>query len=186
MRVIAIAGLSCSGKTTLAHRLSREYDAPVIALDDYYLPLSELTFEERTACNFDAPEIFDHLLLAKHLDTLHQGRTIEKPVYDFVEFTRATETQLVAPAATVILEGMYSLHWDSINALTQERIFLDVPPAVCLERRIARDTVHRGRTPEEVRWRFERDVMPMYERFVYPSRVWATVSADQVAVETHL
>jgi len=66
----------------------------------------------------------------------------------------------VTSAATMILEGMY-----------------DVPPAVCLDRRIQRDTQQRGRTPEEVQWRFEKDVMPMYERFVYPSRVWATASA---------
>lgn len=185
MRVIAIAGLSCSGKTTLAQELSRQFDAPVIALDDYYLALSEYTFEERTAFNFDAPEIFDHELLAQHLKTLHKGIAVEKPVYDFVEFTRAQETQLVYPAETVILEGMYALHWESINALCQERIFLDVDPAICLDRRIRRDTAQRGRTPDEVRWRFERDVLPMYERHVYPSRIWATHSADIFSATRH-
>lgn len=177
MRVIAIAGLSCSGKTTLAQTLSRRLNAPIIALDDYYLPLSEFTFEERTACNFDAPEIFDHELLHSHLSRLHRREPIEKPVYDFVEFTRAQEIQVVEPAPTIILEGMYSLFWEPINALTHDRIFLDVAPEVCLQRRIDRDTAQRGRNPEEVRWRFERDVMPMYERFVYPSRRWATADA---------
>jgi len=77
MSVIAIAGLSCSGKTTLAQKLSQRFDAPVIALDDYYLPLSEFSFEERAACNFDAPEIFDFQLLESHLRSLQREEPIE-------------------------------------------------------------------------------------------------------------
>ncbi|MEQ1822941.1 MAG: uridine kinase [Fimbriimonadaceae bacterium] len=174
MHLIAIAGLSCSGKTTLAQKLSETLTAPIIALDDYYLALRDFSFEQRTKCNFDAPEMFDHALLLDHLCRLRDGKPIQKPVYDFVTFTRSPETQVILPSSHVILEGMYSLLWPEINTLAEVRVFLDVEPATCLGRRIERDVSQRGRTPEEVAWRFERDVMPMYEKFLVPTKDSAT------------
>ncbi len=182
MHLIAIAGLSCSGKTTLAQKLSHQLGAPIIALDDYYLSLSEFSFEERTKCNFDAPEMFDHALLLSHLSLLRVGRPIQKPVYDFVTFMRSPETQVILPSSHVILEGMYSLLWPAINEIAGVRVFLDVDPSVCLERRIERDVSQRGRTPEEVRWRFERDVMPMYEKFLLPTLQSATHVCEGLSV----
>lgn len=171
MHLIAIAGLSCSGKSTLANLLAERFSAPVIALDDYYLPFTDLTLGERTKLNFDAPEMLDFPLLVQDLERLQSGESIEVPIYDFVEFTRGVETRRLGPSGVVILEGQYSLFSSSVNRLAQTRVFLDVDPMVCLRRRIQRDTVQRGRTKDEVQWRFMRHVMPMYERYVGPSQV---------------
>ena len=164
MHAIGIAGLSCSGKTTLANRLALRLEAPVISLDDYYLGFEELSLEERKTLNFDAPEMFDSPLLLSHLEALACGNEILHPSYDFVEFSRGPESVRLAPSEFVIVEGQYALFWPEVNALLHSRIYLDIDPMACLERRIARDVLQRGRSEEEVRWRFQRDVLPMYEK----------------------
>lgn len=174
MRVVLIGGLSCSGKTTLAESLARRWHAPILRLDDYYLPLTELTFEERTLRNFDAPDILDVELLCAHVAALSAGRSVDVPTYDFVAFTRAPHTHAVHPHETLIVEGQLTLHFPELVSRAETRVFLDVCPEECLNRRIARDVRTRGRTPEEVRMRFERDVRPMYEAYVSPSRAHAT------------
>jgi uridine kinase len=177
--------LSCSGKTTLANRLANRLDAPVISLDDYYLPFSELSFEERTRLNFDAPEMFDSPLLLQNLKGLKEGRDALHPSYDFVEFTRGMEEVRIPPSPYVVVEGQYALFWPEINSLFDVRIFLDIDPDVCLLRRIQRDTVQRGRTEEEVRWRFGRDVLPMYEQYMRGTADHASIVVRQVE-EPHL
>lgn len=174
MNIIAIAGLSCSGKSTLANLLADRTGASVLALDDYYLPLQEYSLEERHRMNFDAPELYDFNLLRQDLEKLTQGESIETPVYDFVEFTRAPETRRLDPHPFLVIEGQYALFCPLINELTTSRIFLEVDPVECLNRRIHRDVVQRGRTRDEVQWRFMHHVLPMYEKHVYPTKLKST------------
>lgn len=173
--IIAIAGLSCSGKSTTARLIAEELSAPVLSLDDYYLPLTELTLEERKRCNFDAPEMFDMPLLQEHLWELLNSEPIAKPHYDFFEFTRVGACDIVEPAPYIVLEGQYSLFWSEINQLCRTRIFLDVTPLECLARRVYRDVHTRGRDETEVRWRFHNHVLPMFDRHIHPSRENATM-----------
>jgi uridine kinase len=184
-RIIGIAGLSCSGKTTLANRLANRLNAPVISLDDYYLSLDEIPFEARTQLNFDAPEMFDSRLLLTHLAQLKQGREILHPTYDFVTFTRGIEEVRIEPSEYIVVEGQYALYWQEINALIDSKVFLDIDPLMCLDRRIARDVLQRGRSEEEVRWRFQRDVLPMYEAHMWPTSKEATICIRKIE-EPHL
>lgn len=178
VHVVAIAGLSCSGKSTTARLLAAELDAPLLCLDDYYLPLTELSMDERHACNFDAPEMFDMPLLRDHLWELLNGRPIQKPKYDFIAFTRAPETEAVEPSEFIVVEGQYAMFWPEINQLTRTRAFIDISPLECLRRRILRDVQQRGRDESEVRWRFHHHVLPMFDRFMHPSREHATLILD--------
>lgn len=168
--IIAIAGLTCSGKTTLARRIADLAEAPLLAFDDYYLPLTEYSLDERKRFNFDAPELFDHVLLAEHLAQLDSGLAVDTPTYSFTEFTRLPETRRIEATPVLVLEGQYALFWPEIYAQCQTRIYLDMDPQVCLARRIARDVADRGRTPDEVRWRFNEHVLPMYERHMKETR----------------
>ncbi len=180
MHIIGIAGLSCSGKTTLANRLSLRLEAPVISLDDYYLGFEELSLEERKTLNFDAPEMFDSPLLLSHLHSLARGEEIHHPSYDFVEFARGPESVRLSPSDYVIVEGQYTLFWPEINELLSSRIYLDIAPMHCLERRIERDILQRNRSEEEVRWRFHRDVLPMFEKHMQATSKAATIVIYEV------
>jgi uridine kinase len=172
-KLIAIAGMSCSGKTTLANRVANQFDAPVISLDSYYLPLDEFTFEERLRFNFDDPALVDSNLLIQQLAALQRGETIDHPTYDFVEFTRGQESIRVEPSEWLILEGQYALLWPELRDLCAAKVYISAPDEICLDRRLRRDTVSRGRTASEVHWRFTNHVLPMVDRHMRPTKAFA-------------
>ena len=180
--VIAIAGASGSGKTTLAAELARELDGIYFPIDNYYRDLSHLPFSERVRQNFDDPAMIEISLLAEHVGALARGETIERPLYDFATHTRVTDkTEKIPPGSFVIVEGLFSLYYRELLPLYQYRVYVDTPDEICFERRMRRDTVERGRTPESVRLQYETTVRPSSINFVRPSCAHADLVLDGTA-----
>ena len=62
MIVVAIAGGTASGKTTLSNRIVEHYknfNVKYLSLDSYYKDFSDLSFSERSKINFDDPGSLD-------------------------------------------------------------------------------------------------------------------------------
>ncbi len=173
--LIGIAGPSGAGKTTLAQRLARELQAPILALDYYYRGLDAMPLAERARVNFDHPAALDRGLLLEQLAALAAGAAIRVPVYDFARHTRTSETVPLRAAGFTIVEGLFALHWEDVRALLGTRVFIEADDAVCFARRLERDTRERGRSAESVREQYVQTVRAMAERYVLPARVFADV-----------
>ena len=171
--LIGIAGPSCAGKSELALWLAVRLDAPVLNLDHYYVDMAHLPLEERARRNFDEPAALEHTLILEHARRLAAGASIRAPRYDFATHTRTHSEQLITPGHYVILEGLFALHWPEVRAFLSTKLFVSAPDEVCLKRRLARDVVERGRTPESVRWQFETTVKPMAHQHLLPAQVYA-------------
>ena len=85
--IIGIAGGSGSGKTTLAKHLKDHFggEVTVIGHDSYYKRQEGKTYEERALQNYDHPSAFETDLLIRHLEELKEGRSVQCPVYSYVE-----------------------------------------------------------------------------------------------------
>lgn len=170
--LIGIAGPSGAGKSELARHLSHQLSDQValVSLDSYYRPMDHLPFEERCKVNFDHPDSLDWRLIRHDVDRLTRGEAILEPVYLFDKHTRDNEMRRVQPAEYVIIEGLFALYDEHVRNLLDARIFVNAPAEICLERRIARDVVERGRTRESVLAQYEATVRPMAEQYVLPSQ----------------
>jgi uridine kinase len=177
---IAVAGASCSGKTTLAQRLSERLDATLVRIDDYYRPFDHMTYEERCEVNFDHPDSIDSPLLIEHVRALLAGQPVDAPRYDFTRHARFPTSERVEPRSVVIVEGLFALCYPELTDVCDVRAFVDAPEQVCLDRRVYRDVHERGRTPGEVIGRFHGHVAPMYRQHVLPRRAQATVVVSGV------
>jgi uridine kinase len=176
---IAIAGCSGSGKTTLASELARTLGGIHFHLDNYYLDLGHLPFEQRTRQNFDDPALIESSLLARDVAALAGGQAIERPVYDFATYTRVNDrTERVEPAPFLIVEGLFALYYPELLPLYQLRVYIDTPDGLCFERRLKRDIEQRGRTPESVEKQYEATVRPSSIAFVRPSASYADLVVD--------
>ncbi len=174
--LIAIAGPSAGGKTTLADALAAKLSGPgasVIPLDAYYLDLAHLQPAAREPRNFDVPNAFDWPLILAHLDALLAGRSIDMPVYDFASHTRRPAFRPVSPAAYFIVEGLYALYREEILRRCRLRVFISASPDVRLRRRIERDGRERGRSPEAVIHQFNTTVEPAFHRLIEPTAAHA-------------
>lgn len=173
--LVGIAGGSCSGKTTLARLLVDELgdDGTLMGFDDYYCDLGHMSYDERTAVNFDHPDALDFELFTAHLAELSAGRPVDAPVYDFGAYTRTTRTRRVPATPVVVLDGILLLAVEACRSLLGLSIFVAAPESERLTRRLRRDIVERGRDPDSVKAQFATTVAPMHDRFVDPSAVWA-------------
>jgi uridine kinase len=181
-QIIGIAGASGSGKTTLAAELARELDGIYFPIDNYYRDLSHMPLAERIRQNFDDPALIESSLLAAHVAALARGESVERPVYDFSTHTRIAErTEGLRAGAFVLVEGLFALYYPELLPLYQVRLYIDTPDEVCFERRMKRDVVERGRTPESVRLQYETTVRPSSTAYVRPSAANADLIIDGTA-----
>jgi uridine kinase len=175
--LVAIVGGSGAGKTWLADALSAELGPGVgrISLDDFYRDRSSLSAGMRARVNFDHPRAIDWPLFEQVLATCAAGRETYLPRYDFSTHSRTRERILLAPAALVLVDGLWLLRRPAVRRLFQYSIFLDCTTRVRLERRLARDQISRGRSKRSVLAQFRCHVDPMHRRFVDTQKRWATL-----------
>lgn len=177
--VIGIAGTSGSGKTTLASELVRILGGFHFPLDNYYRDLSHLPLEDRATRNFDDPAMIESELLARHVETLRRGRSIERPLYDFAHYIRVPgKTETVHPPALLLVEGLFALYYAELLPLYQLRIYVETPDEVCFARRLKRDIEERGRTEASVRAQYAATVRPSGLQYVRPSAAHADLVLD--------
>jgi uridine kinase len=176
--VIGIAGGSGSGKSTVARNVAAALgDASVafIDMDGYYLDHGHLPLEERKKVNWDHPNAFDWDHLVSQLAQLAGGEAIDKPVYDFVEHRRSTETVRVPPADVIVVDGILLFVDARVRELCDVKVFVDADADVRLIRRIRRDMHKRGRPLPEILEQYLGTVQPMHMEFVEPSKRYADV-----------
>ena len=183
--LIGITGGSGSGKSTLAEALYAALPAGSAVLlreDAYYVDAAALPDFDAASFDFDDVAARDHVLMAEHLAELKAGRAVTAPVYSFIHHGREPGGEAVAAAEVVIVEGTHVLCTPAVAALFDIRIFVDTPSDIRFIRRLLRDQVERGRTPESVIHQYLATVRPGHERLTEPSRVHADfIIADATA-----
>jgi uridine kinase len=189
--VIAVAGGTGSGKTTVAHEILQRVGAQHIGYiphDAYYRDLSHLPPRERDQVNFDHPDALETELLIDHLRELRAGRSVEIPVYDFTTHTRTQQTRRVEPAPVILVEGILVFAEPKLRQLFDVRLYVDTDADVRFIRRLRRDIEERGRSVESVCEQYLSTVRPMHLEFVEPSKRYANViipegGFNEVAIE---
>lgn len=171
--LIGIGGGTASGKTTLVDHIAKTVahnEVAILREDWYYNQQSHLTMEERIKTNYDHPDSFDHTLLANHLKKLLDGESVDAPTYDFTHHTRAKATVHVESAKVIFIEGILVLYCEALRNLMDIKIFVDTDSDLRILRRLKRDITERGRTFDSVQERYIKDVRPMHQLFVEPSK----------------
>ena len=176
--VIGITGGTGSGKSTIAKEIIKRFDESCIAVveqDSYYKDQSYLSLEERVKTNYDHPDAFDTPLLIEQISMLLEGKSVEKPIYDFEIHNRKKETIHVEPREIIMVEGILILQDPEIRKLLDIKIYVDTDPDVRIIRRLVRDINERGRTVESVINQYLNVVRPMHMQFIEPSKRYADI-----------
>ena len=173
--IIALAGGSASGKTTVARLLLErlgEETAGILGQDSYYRDLSHLSEPERKKVNFDHPDALDLDLFKEQLRQIKDGAVIQKPVYDYGAHARRHILEEFQPKTVIIVEGLFVLLPELLD-LYDCRVYVESPDDIRLARRILRDIRERGRNAEDIVDQYLATVRPMHEQYVLPTRAHA-------------
>ena len=180
--LIGVAGGTCSGKTTVSERLAEltgDEHLALIKLDSYYVTRDHQPIAERALANYDHPDAFDWELLNDHLAALAAGASVPVPVYDYVHHTRSGDVQMVQPARIVVVEGILVLYEPRLRDRFDLKVYIDTDADLRFIRRLQRDVVERGRTPDNIIEQYLTTVRPAHEQFIEPSKRHADVIFPQ-------
>ena len=195
--LMAIAGESASGKTTLVKNAAKacvKSDTnsvyTVICCDDYYKDASqelknagsyEKLFE--TGFSFDTPDAIDLALMKEHLIKLKNGEEIHSPLYNFVTCESKKDTVLKTPAKLILNEGLYVLH-ESLRDIIDVKIYVYTPFEVIKDRWFARAT-SRGKTGLAAQMQFH-DVNQTAFRHIRPTMDIADVVINGMTTQEYI
>lgn len=203
--VISIAGPSGSGKSELCRLLAEHYknESVVFSVDHYFKGRARMEND-----NFDHPSAIDWDLYEEHLHLLKAGEVVENsPIYDMALHGPRAETQKIYPNQIILTDGLLNLHTEKLRELADILVYVDASvlckteephlgehlalqekikqmvgsDSICLQRRIKRDVVLRGRDEASVREQWPK-VVECYLNYVEPSKHYAFF---QVANRTH-
>ncbi|XP_043288055.1 nicotinamide riboside kinase 1 [Venturia canescens] len=146
--VIGIAGATCSGKTTLAERLSKTLkNSKLLKQDEYFLPSNDprhTRVPELNHLNWELLTSLDIPRMLRETREILSGKIINQ---DGIKEERGI----------LILEGFLIFNSEEIAALCDLRFFLDLNEAECCKRR-----KKRTYDPPDVPNYFEKIVWPEY------------------------
>jgi|SRR5688572_4412789 len=168
---IGITGGSGSGKTFFINELASHFRPEEICLisqDHYYKPREVQFTDERGVQNFDLPSSIDKDDFAADILKLKSGQSITKKEYTFNNPKATPRLLEFRPAPILIVEGLFVQYFQEIVKELDLRIFIEARDYVKLTRRIRRDNDERGYDLNDVLYRYQNHVMPIYDSLIEP------------------
>lgn len=159
--VIAIAGNSRSGKSTLSTWLSREWESQGlnvlrIELDDWILPKSERPVEKGVWENFQLHQLVPQLKAILAGQQVVAGGYARHP-----ERKRKSVVYAYANQEVVLIEGIVALSTPEMRALSDFKLFLDIPEQE-LFHKINDFYTWKGHSPEDIQAMFNHRLAVEY------------------------
>jgi len=172
--LLGIMGDSAAGKSTLTQGLARLLGSERVThvcADDYHkYDRAERAERGITALHPDCNHVD---ILELHLERLHYGQPILKPVYDHAT-GKLVRPQYVQPRDFVIVEGLLGFHTPVMRQFYDVKVFLQPPEDLRHVWKIKRDTSKRGYTRSQVIEELEKRE-PDSRNFIRPQRQYADI-----------
>ena len=172
MKLVLVTGMSCSGKTTIAKKLSlMNPEITVVSLDWFYKETQSSTKrEDCELIDFDHPDAFDWERVHRVLGLLLSGiDVIISTMYNFQTLKHEQCEEFMLRSNNVILfEGIF-VAYDSFSRERADFIlFANTPIRECFNRRERRDVEELGRDQHEIVYRWETLIVPSYKKYIEP------------------
>jgi uridine kinase len=168
---IGITGGSGSGKTFFIKNLSHRFQPDELCLisqDHYYRDRDAQKVDEQGIKNFDLPESIDHEKFLHDIKLLKRGEVLTKKEYTFNNPNATPRILEFKPAPILIIEGLFVQYYPEIEKELDLKIFIEAKDYLKLSRRIRRDNEERGYDLDDVLYRYQHHVMPVYESLIEP------------------
>ena len=172
--VLGIVGDSAAGKSTISRGLANILGPERVThlcTDDYHkYDRRERAHNQITPLHPDCNYLD---VLELHLERLHYGQPILKPVYDHSTGS-LVRPEYVQPREFVIVEGLLGFSTPVMRQFYDVKVFLDPPEDLRKVWKIKRDTTKRGYTAEQVLAELEKRVSDSRD-FIRPQRAHADI-----------
>jgi uridine kinase len=179
--VVGVCGGTGSGKTGLCERLIETLpttiNGSVLSMDCFYKPLNEtqLRLALQSKYDFDHPNALDIDRFENVVRSIKNREVVGIKDYDFITHTLTKDVKHTYDGAKLDVIFVEGIHTFQRPDLYDIRIFVDVDSDERLSRRIKRDTMHRGRTVQQVLEEWDKFVKPNYDNIISSTKRFADV-----------
>ena len=142
VRLVLVSGGSAAGKTTTAKRLCTQLrvddrTALHLSTDDYFVGDARNPRDADGNLDYEHVDCVDIEPLARDLNALFRGETIERRTFDFVNHCPAQGGGFLSlpPRGVVVLEGIHALNpriSDRVDEAAGFKVFVDPQPSLDL------------------------------------------------------
>ncbi len=167
IKILTLAGPTCSGKTTTSYILEHEIEkrgmtVKIISIDDFYRNRATISDSEKP--DFESISAIDFPVFQACVDKILKRETAMLPIYDFAKGERqGFEPYLSSDHEIIIFEGIQAIYPEILSILPKEiskSIYISVADDVNAYgeyfekreirffRRLLRDFLFRNATPE--------------------------------------
>ncbi|MEK6783071.1 MAG: uridine kinase [Bacteroidota bacterium] len=168
---IGITGGSGAGKTYFLQGLSshfKPHEICLISQDNYYKPIEQQPIDENGVENFDLPVSIDRVAFQSDLLKLKAGQDVIKREYTFNKTSAVPKLLQFNTAPILVVEGLFVQYFEEIDKELNLKIFIEAKDHIKIGRRIRRDQVDRGYDIDDVLYRYQHHVMPVFETLIEP------------------
>jgi uridine kinase len=177
LKIVLVAGPSCSGKTTFSKRLAVQLLAHglhpfALALDDYFLDRDATPLDDNGEYDYETIRALDVELFNEQLLALSQGRRVPLPHYNFLTGKREPGPEVrLERNDIIIVEGIHGLNPALVPDVPPEciyRVYVSALTQLNLDRhnrvsttdtrlirRVVRDAATRGYSAADTLARWE-------------------------------
>lgn len=168
---IGITGGSGSGKTYFLEGIASRFTTDQLCLisqDNYYKPRDQQPLDENQVKNFDLPTSIERASFHADLLKLKSGQDVHKKEYNFNNPNVVPRMLVFKAAPIIVIEGLFVQYFEEIASELDLKIFIEAKDHVKFGRRIKRDRIDRGYDLDDVLYRYQHHVMPVYENLIAP------------------
>gem|GEM_PF-1600434 len=191
--LVGIATPTCAGKTSLLEELKLRMPASVATLpfDEYDLyptgsELMERELAEPRITNWKDPALFDMPQFIHDAATIARGYRVTLQTRSRESLEGGEQSRLFVPRRINILEGVFVLLDPDIRALMDLRFYIDIPPDVMVERRLATLRPGVSGNPWDDPEYIKGSMVEGTRKYVLPQREYADVVLDGTKPTTEL
>jgi uridine kinase len=167
---IIIAGLTCSGKTTLSNEI---LNASILREDDYMKDRTSIPNDGKYYL-MDLPEAYNLCEYKNDVNMLLTNGFVYYPHYDFKSNTRINKNRKLLKSNINVFEGLHAI--DTLKNLRNSlKVFMDTSIDTCLERRIKRDKSLYKVDEELIKKYFKEIIIPIYKSYIESQKDMADV-----------
>ena len=203
IRLVLIAGPSCSGKTSFSKRLAVQlmahgYKPFTLGMDNYFVGPDKTPLDENGDVDFEHIDAIDLPYFNQHLLSLMSGDKVTLPTYNFFTGQRGQgDTVQLTADHIIIVEGIHGMNPVLVSKIPPQRIFriyLSALPQLKIDRfnrvsstdlrllrRMVRDAAYRGYSAMDTLGRWE-SVLRGEKRWIFPYQENADVMANSSLV----
>jgi uridine kinase len=167
IKILTLAGPTCSGKTTTSYILEHEIEkrgmtVKIISIDDFYRNRADISGDEKP--DYESISAIDFPVFQSCVEKILKGETAMLPIYDFVDGQRkGFMPYLPSEHEIIIFEGIQAIYPEILSLLPRDiskSIYISVSDDVNAYgiyfekrdirflRRLVRDFLFRSATPE--------------------------------------